>query len=363
MKKKTVLHVIEAFASGALNFLINLTSNQIKDYNIYVLYGIRPLTPDNVESLFDRRIHLVRAKHFHGALGTVLNPLAYEEVRHYCNLIKPDYVHLHSSSAGFVGRWCLNCHNVKVFYTPHGFAFLQHDLSSLYKPFYKLMEYVSAKCGATIIACGQSEYRIARKMTDKVKLVPNGINISDMQKYSVTIRQLHRPLRVCACGRICSQKNPKLFNKIAELLPRTEFTWIGGGDAANELISSNIKVTGWVDRKEMLEYFNYNDIYILTTFGEGLPLSLLEAMYMGLPCLASKVRGCVDVISNGINGYLCSTAKEFVDRIKTLIDDREIYSKISLSGKKLIENNYTLDIMSQNYKKTYEAADLEGKED
>ena len=61
---KKIMHIVEPFASGVLNFLVDITSRQIEEYEIYILYGIRPLTPPNVESLFDKRIHLIKIDDF-----------------------------------------------------------------------------------------------------------------------------------------------------------------------------------------------------------------------------------------------------------------------------------------------------------
>ncbi len=104
---KRILHVAEPFTSGVLSFLRDITQRQVEEYEVYILYGVRPLTPPDVESLFDKRVRLIKSRCFRGALGTVLNPLAYGEVRKWFKRIEPDIVHLHSSASGFVGRWAL----------------------------------------------------------------------------------------------------------------------------------------------------------------------------------------------------------------------------------------------------------------
>ena len=43
-----IMHIAEPFASGVLRFLIDITKRQIEEYEIYILYGVRPLTPENV---------------------------------------------------------------------------------------------------------------------------------------------------------------------------------------------------------------------------------------------------------------------------------------------------------------------------
>ena len=75
-----IMHIAEPFATGVLSFLIDITKRQVEMNDIYILYGIRPLTPENVEELFDKRIHLIKINSFNGAINTVLSPKAYCEV-------------------------------------------------------------------------------------------------------------------------------------------------------------------------------------------------------------------------------------------------------------------------------------------
>lgn len=346
---------MESFASGTLSFLEQLVKRQIQYYDIYILYGIRPLTPNNVEELFPKEIHLIKAKHFNGATKTIINPLAYLEVNKTIKNIQPDIIHLHSTAAGIVGRIVTYNMNVKTFYTPHGYAFLQEDLSPLKKYILKSSERFLAKLPCTIIACGKGEYKIGYSFTDRVVVINNGVDTTEADSILTIPKISSNSARICACGRITKQKAPELFNQIATQLPDVQFTWIGDGDLRNVLTSSNITVTGWVNHKETLKEMHKNDFYILTTYGEGLPLSLIDAMYMNLPCLASNVRGCKDVIVDGQNGFLCNNAEDFVKKIKQLSNDRNLYNCISRQGHEVVMRDFNLDKMAEDYRKVYES--------
>ena len=50
---KIILHIAEAFGSGVLNYIKNLSKWQCREYQIYIAYGIRPETPDNFKEQFD----------------------------------------------------------------------------------------------------------------------------------------------------------------------------------------------------------------------------------------------------------------------------------------------------------------------
>lgn len=104
-----LMHIAEPFATGVLSFLVDITKKQVEEYEVWILWGERPLTPPKVELLFDKRVHLVKIKSFKGAVRSLVNPLAYLEVHKWYNKIRPDIVHMHSSASGFVGRWALPC--------------------------------------------------------------------------------------------------------------------------------------------------------------------------------------------------------------------------------------------------------------
>lgn len=351
---KKILHIAEPFATGVLSFLIDITKRQVEEYEIYILYGIRPLTPSNVESLFDKRIHLIKIKEFKGALGTVLNPKAYRIINKYYKQIKPDIVHLHSSAAGFVGRWSIPCSKTKVFYTPHGYSFLMKDGSALKRLLYWSMEYLSAKRNAKTIACSEGEYREAYKLSKNSTFVNNGINTNELKPYIQQPQQpSHHPLRVCTSGRILYQKNPKLFNEIAELVPDAKFIWIGEGELKTELTANNIQITGWVSREDALKTLQGADVFILPSLWEGLPISLLEAMYLKKICIVSNVIGNRDVIKSGVNGFICNTATEYAHILNQIANQKLDSNVIKENAHQAILQHYNVDLMAEKYSKIY----------
>ena len=348
-----ILHIAEPFATGVLSFLLDITKRQVEKYDVYILYGIRPLTPKNVESLFDKRIHLIKINEFKGALGTVLNPKAYKIVNKYYREINPDIVHLHSSAAGFVGRWSIPCSKTKVFYTPHGYSFLIKNGSFINRAIYWGIEFISAKRPAKTIACSEGEYKEAYKLSKNATYVNNGINTKELLPYVNESQDFHKPIRICTSGRILYQKNPKLFNEIAKLVPQAEFIWIGEGEMKTVLTESNIRVTGWVSRKEALKILEETDLFILPSLWEGLPISLLEAMFLKKVCLVSNVLGNRDVIKSGVNGFICNNAQEYADIIKQIADKSIDSGNIIENAHQDILQNYNVDLMEEKYSIIY----------
>ncbi|MCD7924362.1 MAG: glycosyltransferase [Bacteroides sp.] len=348
-----LMHIAEPFATGVLSFLIDITKRQVEEYEIYILYGIRPLTPHNVESLFDKRIHLIKINSFRGAIGTVVNPQAYKDVYGWYKEIKPDLVHFHSSASGFVGRWALPCGKILAFYTPHGYSFLMKDGSKIKRFMFWLIEYLSAQRSAKTIACSKGEYKEAAKLSKNSTFVNNGIDTSELQFFVRPIDGIRKPLKICTSGRILCQKNPSLFNEIAKLLPDAEFMWIGEGELRTALTSPNIKVTGWIKREEALSIIKDVDFFILPSMWEGLPISLLEAMYLKKICLVSNVIGNRDVIHSGENGLICNSASDYADAIRKIANGEIDGRLLSEAAFEDVVNNYNIDLMAQKYSKIY----------
>ena len=200
------------------------------------------------------------------------------------------------------------------------------------------------------------EYKEALKLNKNSVEIDNGINTdileNDLKNLNI-VGKANNKLNVCTIGRICNQKNPKSFNNIAVNLKDNNFMWIGDGEERNELKADNITITGWKKREDVIIELEKNDVFILTSLWEGLPYSLLEAMYMQKVCIVSDCIGNRDVILNNQNGFIAKTDEDFVRIIKQ-IENKEIdISKIKAESKKEIETKYSLSIMSKKYMNLY----------
>lgn len=159
-------------------------------------------------------------------------------------------------------------------------------------------------------------------------------------------------LKIATLGRISLQKNPVMFNRIAESFPNVDFIWIGDGELRDKLTTPNIKVTGWVDNKTALNYLADTDIFILTSLWEGLPMALLEAMYMKKICIVSDVVGNRDVIHNGQNGYICDSVSNYIEIVRK-VKNKNNFDQVITNAKNEVINHYNSRIMAQQYKQIY----------
>jgi glycosyltransferase involved in cell wall biosynthesis len=356
-----IVHVVEAFGGGVYSFLVDLCNELVNEYEVVLIYSQREQTPKNFKDDFDKKIKFIKVDMCRG-LNPYKNVKSLFQIKRILKDEKPDIIHLHSSKAGFLGRIAsyMNKFNVdKVFYNPHGFAFLQQNEPEFKRKLYLKLEKFAAKFGGCIIGCSKGEYKEALKISNRCVNINNGI---DIKKINNIIKKNNLDEEVCkknkkviigTVGRICYQKNPILFNKIAKKFPEYDFVWIGDGDLRSELKSDNIKITGWLDRNEVIEKVLKLNIFVLTSLWEGLPIALLEAMYLGKPILASNVIGNNDVVINKYNGFLCNDISDFTNSIDNLINHDFLLNKMGCNSKKYVIKNHLFTNMINDYKKLY----------
>ena len=93
---------------------------------------------------------------------------------------------------------------------------------------------------------------------------------------------------------------------------------------------------GWVSGDKKIELLNKSDAYILPSYKEGLPISILEAMSYGMPIISTPVGGIPEIVSNGENGYLVEPGnkEDIYKAIMSLLNDADLRNRmgrISLS--------------------------------
>lgn len=333
---------------GVFTYIVDMTNELVEEFDVSVAYAVRPQTPQNYREYFDDRVQLIEVENFCREINLVKDIEALCEIKKIANNIKPDIIHLHSSKAGVIGRMAFAFGKIPLFYTPHGYSFLMKDTSRLKRTVYWLIEKFFSLVDCMTISCSYGEYVETLKLTRNATYVNNGINVSDLNEKLVEVKETEHEFTVFTIGRICYQKNPKLFNEIAKALPKIRFLWIGDGEDRDKLDSENIEITGWLKRDEAIAKSANADVFILTSLWEGLPISLLEAMYMKKPCIVSDVIGNHDVIKHQINGYVCNSVSDYVAAIKEA--KKKLY--VDQAYLDLLEN-YNTKVQAEGYAQIY----------
>jgi glycosyltransferase involved in cell wall biosynthesis len=236
----------------------------------------------------------------------------------------------HNRNASLVARVAAWLEHVPLnLYTAHGFYF--HDGQSVAtKELTVLLEAFLAKI--THFTFSQSaedlDFVVDRGLISKNRIVhiSNGIDTKrfsprpDRTELEIRFGLKAPSYRIATTGRIVKGKGfEDLLNAFARIRTTgldAELLMIGGNIAQdiepfqrqfrNEIealgLKDHVRITGIVD--EVPEYLATADVFVLPSYREGMPRSLIEAMAMGLPCIATDIRGCREIIDDGKNGLL-----------------------------------------------------------
>ena len=128
-------------------------------------------------------------------------------------------------------------------------------------------------------------------------------------------------------------------------------TFAGDGNARvkvknyieNNNLSNYIELQGWVQDNDLLGLLEKNDIFILPSWAEGLPNSMIEAMSAGLSVIVTDVGVIPNFIKNNENGLLIrpKDVKGLKNSIKLLLDDQNLIKRIAINGHKLAVNSFS----------------------
>lgn len=332
-----IVHATECLAAGTLAFLVQATRELARAGVRQVLvFSRRPDTPADVEMLFDPRVELVEIAPPGDGFLRYAVALRRALLRHLQGL-EETCIHLHSSKAGFVGRLVLVGLRTRpsIFYSPHGLSFLnrRYVLPSLV---FRALEWLAARVDSNLVGCSRSEARLLDAFGRRPALVLE--NAVDDSFFQIQRQGTEVPL-VVSMGRVCYQKAPEVFAamatrfKIAEVSAR--FVWIGNGDPAGEarLRAAGVEVTGWIDRAGVQRLLGQAAVYVQTSRWEGMPLSVLQALAAGVPCVVNNAVGNRDAVRQGLTGFVVNRLDESLVCLRRLLLDTELNERFSRAAR------------------------------
>jgi len=106
-----------------------------------------------------------------------------------------------------------------------------------------------------------------------------------------------------------------------------------------------VTLEGSVNQDHIRDFYRRADIFVLPSFAEGIPVVLMEAMAMEVPCISTFVAGIPELIRNDIDGILVppSDDLELAAGIQRLIDDSELRRRLGAAGRRRVIEKYDLD--------------------
>jgi len=184
----------------------------------------------------------------------------------------------------------------------------------------------------------------------KIHLIPNGV---DTARFSPAPRTDRRTKNVLYVGRLSEEKNlGVVVEAAARLTGRVELqlTFVGDGPARASLEAQTrsrgvaAKFVQVVEHRNLPSYLNDADAFVLSSFTEGHPKALLEAMSAGVPCVASNVSGNRSIIEPGETGFLfeLGAPDALAAVLERVLGDREGAKAVAARARKRIIERYDL---------------------
>ena len=299
------------------------------------------------------------------------NIKAYKQLKKIMKSEKFDVVHCHSPMGGVLARLAARAVGIKtVIYTAHGFYF--YDWSPLFNwlIYYNVEKYLS-KLTDVLITLNEEDYCRAKNFyARKVVKIPGvGIDLNRFKDLKINRNKKREQLGITdgtvallSIGEMIKGKNHETILKALAELKNENYVFLlcGRGKLLNYLkklscdlgISNKVKFLGF--RNDIPEICIASDIFIFSSYREGLPVSVMEAMAAGLPIIASRVRGNIDLIQNGEGGFL-HNPKDIIGiarSIDKLIENRELRINMGQRNKEEIKK-YELQIIKNLMKDIY----------
>jgi glycosyltransferase involved in cell wall biosynthesis len=243
-----------------------------------------------------------------------------------------------------------------VFYTPNGAPFLS-GRNAFSKYFYRQMEKFGNRLGGKVICCSSSELNAYLRLGIEATYISNGIAVDEKIPSTTTQRG---KIKIVTTGRIIDQKNPFLFNAIAQYFEefrQFEFIWAGDGEMREVLSAKNITVTGWLGENDIKKLVTDCNIYLSTALYEGLSFGVLEALTLHKPVLLSRCIGNMDVVKNGINGDLFGTETEAIMKVLQYHNNRDMLHVMGEFSKSICETEFNVKHNFSSYRKLYANTD------
>jgi colanic acid/amylovoran biosynthesis glycosyltransferase len=169
-------------------------------------------------------------------------------------------------------------------------------------------------------------------------------------------RQQPEPFEILCVGRLVPEKGQFiLIQAVSHLLSqkRQLRLRIVGDGPERQNFEQEVKRQGWreqiifegaVNQDQILEFYNSADVFVLASFAEGLPIVLMEAMCMEIPCITTHITGIPELITNGKEGILipASDMDALIEAITLLMDDPNLRHQIGQAGRQRILEYYDL---------------------
>jgi len=288
---------------------------------------------------------------------------------------KYDIVHCHSAKAGILGRWAAKAAGVKkIYYTVHSWSFYNQEEFGKKAKLFIFLEKFFALWAKKIICVAQKvmedgiAYRIAPK--EKFLVIANGIdfkveNKREQIRSDYGIKSSEVVLGMVA--RLAYPKDPLLFlqtaREVLNKVSNAKFILVGDGPLMGQCqafvqeqkLQEKILLLGEKMPAQTRALFFAFDVFVLLSHFEGMPITILEAMFAKLPVIASDVGGIKELVEKEKGGFLLErNQKELCEeKMLYLIQNAQTRKQMGEYNFQKAQNQFSLEKMIKNYESLY----------
>lgn len=208
------------------------------------------------------------------------------------------------------------------------------------------------------LSCSYPNYR------DKLICIPNGVDSTLLNLPCE--KEIRQKISLITIGNIVPNKGINVILKALYILSdkNVRLEVIGDGVEKQKLqdeavyygLDDLVRFLDFIPHSKIEKKLRYTDIFILSSYKEGRPNVLLEAMAAGIPVIASDIEGVRELIENDVNGVLFEpgNSRELSLRIKQLRDDLNLRYRLAKKAREFIKkNNLLWSETGQKYSELY----------
>ena len=190
----------------------------------------------------------------------------------------------------------------------------------------------------------------------KLQIVHCGIDLNSYTINNASENKVTDVIRLLYVGRLAVEKGvPVLLRSLIALKNegyRFHLTLLGDGPERASLeadvkahgLEEMVYFGGFSSQETVRNTLQESDVFVLPSFAEGVPVSLMEAMACGVPVIATNVGGVTELIEHGVSGLVVAPSDEIALKkaISSYIDTPELRANVRKSARKVVETDFNL---------------------
>ena len=300
------------------------------------------------------------------------NIKALRQIKRIIKEDKIDAVQSCTPIGGALGRIAAYLCGIKYnIYAAHGFLFFK-GAPLINRTIYKWEELILAHITDTLITINPQDYKAAQEFKLRGGAKPymiHGAGVKVGVEVNIDVAEKRRSIGVpegatmlLSAGDLNKNKNNHVIIRALGILkdPNLFYVQCGVGPEEENLrklaikcgVENNVLFLGY--RTDMPELMKATDIFVMASFREGVPRSIMEAMDMSKPCVGSQTRGVADLIDDKVGGFVCLPKDHiaFANAIKTLMNDKELCRKMGEYNHEKVRD-FSYEIVRKEYTDIY----------